>query len=531
MKNTLRSRRLRETLLAALTLLVFVLVAANSLVFYTRIDLTESKAFSISEVSRNLFRGISEQVIISYYISPRLASLISVPAQIEDLLYEYAAYGRGRIRVSVVDPEKAAAEGLRIEQLGIVPQQIQVVEHNEQSLATVYTGIVLSYLDRREVLPVAWNPENLEYELTRRIQRLVSGAKPSAGFLFGNEGLSLSADMNYIASRLFESYTVRELRRGEEIPSDISALFVFGGRDLDEAALYPVDQYIMRGGKALIAAQAVDVDITRNLAAMPCGDLPLFELLKTYGVDLGQDMVLDANAKRIPVQRDTGFMTVQSYEVYNHWVAAAGQGIFRGHPVTTGLSGFTFFWPSSLRPRTVPGVSWETLIASGRDSWLLKERFPTSPYEAQSFRAQAANRDGRYPLALALRGTFPSYFAGKAVPSGADAGGAKRDSSVETRLIVMGDADAGRDLLLRASDSQYNADFFENAADWLSGEDSLMSIRGRAARDMSLSRIEDKLSRDAVILFSQVINLAGIPLVIAGAGIFRYLRRRERHDV
>jgi ABC-type uncharacterized transport system involved in gliding motility auxiliary subunit len=291
----------------------------------------------------------------------------------------------------------------------------------------------------------------------------------------------------------------------------------------------------MRGGKALIAADAVDIDIARNLAAVPYGDLPLFALLRTYGVELGQDMVLDANAKRIPVQRNTGFMTVQSYEVYNHWVAAAGQGVSRGHPVTAGLPGFTFFWPSSLTPRTIPGVSCETLIASGRDSWILKDRFPTSPYEAPSFRALAANSDGRYPLALALSGTFPSYFAGKPVPSrGADAGvadTAKKDSSAETRLIVVGDADACRDLLMRSSESEYNMVFFENAADWLSGEDSLMSIRGRAGRDMSLSRIEDKPSRDAVILFSQVINLAGIPLLIAGAGIFRYLRRREPHEV
>ena len=296
MKYTIRKRQLRETLLAALTLLVFVLIAVNSLVFYTRIDLTQSKAFSISEVSRNLFRDIPDQVLVSYYISPRLAALSPIPSQIEDLLYEYAAYGRGRIRVTVVDPEKAAAEGQRIDQLGIVPQQIQVVEQNEQSVATVYTGIVLSYLSSREIVPVAWDPTNLEYELTRRIQRLVSGKKSMVGFLFGREEMNLSSDMNYVASRLSESYAVQELPRGEDIPSDVSVLFVFGGKDLDEVSLYPVDRYIMRGGKALIAVDAVDVDIARNLAATPYGDLPIFGMLKTYGVEPGQDMVLDANA-------------------------------------------------------------------------------------------------------------------------------------------------------------------------------------------------------------------------------------------
>ncbi|MDR1178923.1 MAG: GldG family protein [Spirochaetales bacterium] len=528
-KKKVRSGGFRETLLGFLTLLVMILIAANSLVFYTRFDLTENKAFSISDVSKNLFRDISESVVITYYISKRLSGLSPIPGQIEDLLYEYAAYGRGRIRVSVVDPEKAAADGLRVEELGIAAQQIPVVEQNEQSIATVYTGIVLSYLDTHETLPVVFNPSNLEYDLTRRIQKLISGTRPAAGFLFGKEGMGLASDMTLLANRLSESYTVRELPRGEEIPSDISVLFVFGGRDLDEAALYAVDQYIMRGGKALICADAVEVDLARNLAPSAYGDSPLSAMLKTYGVDMGQDLVLDANARRIPVQRDTGFMMIQSYEVYNHWVAAAGQGLSRTNPITAGLSGLTLFWPSSLSPRELPGVDCEVLVSSGRDSWLLRERFPTNPYEAASFRVLAADSSGRYPLALALGGSFPSFFAGKPAPG--ETSGAKRDSSDTTRLVVVGDADAARDVLLRVADSDYNVLFFENAADWLSGEDSLMSIRTRIMRDMTLNRVEDKASKDALILFSQFINLAAIPLLIAGAGVFRYLRRRERYEV
>jgi gliding-associated putative ABC transporter substrate-binding component GldG len=533
-KKKIHSGRFREICVGFLTLLVMVLVAANSLVFYTRFDLTENKAFSISDVSKNLFQDISDSVLITYYISKRLSALSPVPGQIEDLLYEYAAYGRGRIRVSVLDPEKALAEGQRVEELGIAAQQIQVVEQNQQSVATVYTGIVLSYLDTHETIPVVFNPSNLEYDLTRRIRKLVSGIKPSAGFLFGKQEMRLSQDMNFLATQLSQSYTVREIARGEEIPSDISVLLVIGGRDFDDAALYALDQYIMRGGKALICADAVDVDLARNLEASAYGSLPLFDMLRTYGAELGQDLVLDANAKRIPVQRDTGFMTIQSYELYNHWVAAAGQGLSRGNPITAGLSGFTLFWPSSLLPREVPGVHSEVLISSGPDSWLLKGRFPTNPYEAASFRVLAVNSDGRYPLALALSGTFPSFFAGKPAPPGAQTPGgpaAKRDLSDTTRLVVVGDADAARDVLLDVAGSDYNMAFFENAADWLSGEDSLMGIRARAMRDMTLNRIEDKAAKDAVILFSQIINLALIPLLIAGAGVFRYLRRREHYEV
>jgi hypothetical protein len=187
----------------------------------------------------------------------------------------------------------------------------------------------------------------------------------------------------------------------------------------------------------------------------------------------------------------------------------------------------------------VSGVVSEAILFSGPESWILRGRYPTNPYEAPSFRALAADTGGRYPLALALGGTFPSYFAGKpapvrgGAPPGRPAAGTaeKKDRSEETRLIVLGDADAARDVLLRVSDSAYNTVFFENAADWLSGADSLMTIRARSVRDMRLNKIEDRAARDGLILFSEIINLVGLPLIIAGAGFLRYLRRRERHDL
>ena len=522
--------KFRETLLTVLTLLVLGLAAANSLVFYTRIDMTG--AFTISPVSKNLFREIPEQVTITYYVSERLLALSPVPRQIEDLVYEYAAHGRGKIRVSVIHPEKSPG-GFRAENIGIVPQQIQVVERNEQTVATVYTGIVLSYLDRREVLPVVFDPSNLEYDLTRRIKKMVRGLNPTVGFLLGKDGTSLSADYTELAGRLAASYTVRELAKGESIPDDISVLFVIGGKDLDDYDLYSVDRYIMRGGKVLFAVDGVEVDLARNLEASPHGDLPIFELLAGYGVEVGRDLVLDNQSRRIPVQRDTGRMVVQSLEKYAHWVSVQGSGFSRSSPVTAGLSGLDLYWPSSLAVKERPGLTSEILARSGPDSWLMRDRLSTNPYEAASFRAMAADTTGRYPLAVALSGIFRSRFAGQSPPTRAGApppGTRPPDESRETRMIVTGDSEAASDLM-RYSESLYNTVFFENAADWLSGDDSLMEIRARGTRDLRLNRIEDRRTRDTVILFSQVINLFVVPFIVAGLGVARYLKRRERREV
>ena len=524
--------RKREILTTLLTLSLFLLIAANGAVYYGRLDMTENKAYTISAVSKNLFREIPERVQLTYYVSERLGRVSPLPGQIEDLLYEYAAHGRGKIRVAVVHPEKEG-RGFRPESVGLVPQQIQVVERNEQTVATVYTGIVVSYLDARETLPVVFDTTNLEYELTRRIKKIVTGSNASVGFLLGRPGASLSSELSLLAGRLASSFTVREIAKGEEIPDDLSVLFVVGGKELDDYDLYPVDQYVMRGGKVLFAVDGVEVDLVRNLQAAAFGEQPLLRLLSAYGVDVGRELVLDSLCRRIPVQRNTGAVVVQSLEKYNHWVAAQGAGLSRTNPVTARLSGFDLYWPSPLVLRELPGLTAETLAASSADSWLMRGRFSTNPYDAPIFKSMAAESRGGYVLAAALRGTFPSGFTGVPVPvrSGRRApGGPPAAASKETRIIVVGDSDGATDLM-RYSESMYNTAFFENAAEWLAGDESLLEIRSRSARDLRLNRIEDPRTRSAVVLFSRVVNLFLVPLTVVGFGLFRALRRRESHDL
>jgi len=157
-----------ELIILLLILSIVVLFALNSSRYFVRLDFTGNKAFTISRVSKELFQEIQEQVYITYYLSERLQSLYNFPAQIEDLLQEYAAHSRGKIIISVLDPAKTGDSG-KAESLGVYPQQIEVVEKDERSVARVYTGIVIQYLDRSEALPVVGRIDTLEYDLTSRI--------------------------------------------------------------------------------------------------------------------------------------------------------------------------------------------------------------------------------------------------------------------------------------------------------------------------------------------------------------------------
>jgi ABC-type uncharacterized transport system involved in gliding motility auxiliary subunit len=91
-----------------------------------RLDMTRNKAYTISAVSRNLHSEITDPVTITYYVSDKLRAISPMPGEIEDMLREFAAFSKGKIRLAVRDPVKAQIAE-QAEAAGILPQQIQTM--------------------------------------------------------------------------------------------------------------------------------------------------------------------------------------------------------------------------------------------------------------------------------------------------------------------------------------------------------------------------------------------------------------------
>lgn len=523
------SKRMQEIVSFVLVLAIILAVVFNSAVYFFRLDLTENKVFSISEVSRNLFREIPEQVNVTYYLSDRLERRAVETQQIVDILNEYAAFSRGTISVDVVDPQAAGITS-QVENLGVVPQQIQVIEEDQQSLAVVYTGIVISYLDQSETLPVVFDPAALEYELTSTIRNLVQGTSDVVGLLLGSEDEQISGFYQNLQQSLSRSFELRPLEQGEDIPPEVSALFVIGGSDLDDFDLFPVDQYIMNGGKALFAVDGVNVNFQRGIQATPPEELPILDMLESYGVRVRRNLVLDTQNQRIPVRRAAGSISVQSLEPYPHWVSVTGQGASRENAVTARFSGLDLYWPSPVTILPEAEEKAQVLLESSPESWLMEEPFVVNPQQSVAFRRGAADTRGSHVLAAALDGSFSSYFEGRRIPEreGVETDWNDIAPSVDSnRMIVIGDSDFASDLL-EFSNSRYNITFLENVAEWLSNEDDLLEIKTRATRDLRLNAIPDPAVKARVATFAEIFNIFIVPLAVVAYGVLRFWRRREK---
>ncbi len=523
-----------EIVVFLLGLAVILLAALNSSRFFARLDLTGSKAFSISRVSKKLFQEIPEQVYITYYVSDKLRKLYSFPQTIEDLLLEYAAYSRGKIRVESVDP-LAAGEVTRAEQFGVYPQQIEVVERDERSLAKVYTGIVIQYLDRHETIPMAVRTDALEYELTSRIRKAVSGEERVVGILLGDAQRDLQQEYGRLTNALSADFRVLPLRPGEDVPAEVNVLFVIGNNDLDQFDLFPIDQYLMRGGRALFAVDGVRVDFMRGLLASKLLNNPTLEMLASYGVKVEPELVLDKYCQnfRLPTQI-LGQVMWQVLDKYPYWITVAGQYASRDNPITAHFNGLDLYWASPLTLAARSGAAIEPLVTSTPDSWTVdKEPFETNPEQARMLLYTQPENKGSRVLAASLRGELASWFRGKAIPK-KEGESRNWQSIVETakdaRLVVVGDADFASNLV-DFTEAEYNLSFLSNAAEWLSNSEDLLAIKTRLARDTRLNRIQDPNRRLAAALTTQLVNVALIPLAVIGFGIVRLLLRRKKSAI
>ncbi|MDR2103406.1 MAG: GldG family protein [Treponema sp.] len=519
----------QERVITLLTLIVLVLGTALSRRLWFRLDLTKNKAYTISPVSRELYKEITDEVRITYYLSEKLVRIHPLPAEIRDFLREYAAYSRGRIRFILRDPLKADLVQ-QVEQLGILPQQIQTLERDGANFTTIYSGIVIEYLDKVDVLPFVFSQDTLEYDLTSRIRSLVRGEEREAAFIVGDSYRQWEGDYDYLNRAFLHSgFRVTLLEAGEEIPDTLKVLFVLGGaEDLDEWALYRIDRYIHNGGRVFFALEGVFVDSQGDLTSRVISDRGLLSMVSFYGATVQPALVLDQSALTLQYQIGGPSGIPQLHIVrYPHWIGVLGENGNPDHPISAGFAGADLFWPSPIELNPPEQVRAEPLFSTTPNAWLMADNFITSPENPELFDRDAPDTRGPKVLAAALSGKFPSWFEGLPKPKREgspeelpDRAGATRES----RIIVVGDTDFAS-LFTAYNQAERNLDFLLQAADWLNNDDDIVGIRNRPRGTGRLDRILDPEKREGMAAFSRILNTVLVPLGLILGGIV-FLRRR-----
>lgn len=523
-----RHLRTQERTLGALAMLTIVLVALASTLYVARFDLTSSGTYTLSKATKNLDRELTGTVRITYYVSRNLSDRHPGPRAIEDFLREVEAANKGTVRVSIVDPTKKPEEA---ERLGLAPQQMQIVEQSEQRVALVYTGIVVEYLDRLEVIPAILSTETLEYELVKAIRAAAGGKRLVAGLLVGDQDKSLENDYRTLQGALAQAgYEPRAVERGQAIDDDVDVLYVLGNAAMDRYDAAFVDAYVMKGGKVFFAVKGVNVSPEYGLAAMAIPESGILPVLERYGFTIAPELLLDQSSLTVPFQTQgpTGGMNIQ-YMRYPHWVAIDGRYVSPDSQLTARFAGLDLFWPSPLSLRPVQGVTYKELAQTTTKAWLQKKTLAAGPDDQALFAMERNDTSGQYLVAASASGKWKSAFDPSDLPTREGAPAVPlppAEVSPETRMVVVSSADFLTDLL-RMSDSGFNASFAVLAADWLTSADDLIAIKARTALDTRLNRIRDEDTRNFLIILTYLVTLGLVPAGVIAYGLVRQSRRNR----
>ncbi len=524
--QAMATRKTTSAVQAALLALLFagILAVVNLYAHrhFFRIDLTQNRRYSIADSTRAVLGGLDDIVTVKVYLSRKLPPYaMSISDEIRDMLEEYRICAKGMISIEYIDPADDPALQRSLQFMGIPQLQLNIVERDQAAIANVYMGLAVLYGDKKEIIPTLAELERFEYVLTGKILRVTREAEQTIGFLSGHGEPDLQQGLRAINRLLKEQYFTRTVPTagGELIdPAQVSALVVASPRELAERDLFIIDQYIMRGGRAIFLVDGVAID--ERMQASPA-ESPLAGLLAHYGVHVLPQLVLD------PVNVTAGFQSGM-YEVmlpYPFWVRVVRSAEKSRHPVSSSIESMVMPWVSPViaADNATANLKVDILAQSSDAAWVQQDFFDLNP--DQEFNART-HTGGQRALAVALSGSFRSYFAGRGVPP-TDAKTAQHPAEVierspDTRIIVAG---TSRCITENFPDEfEGNRTFFLNAIDWLTIGDELIGIRSREAGERPLHLLSEPAK-----LMVRAVNLMAVPLLVIAFGLFHYgLRRRRR---
>lgn len=526
-------KKKQTIIITALILLSFIMILIISERNWLRLDLTRERLYTISKVSRNLHQEISDRIHITYFLSDRLRAMHPVPAQIEDMLREYAMFSRGRIRLTVRDPARANLIE-EVQQLGLMPQQIQATEQDQTSFITVYSGIVIEYLDRVDVLPFVFSPETLEYDLTSSIRALIQNRPRILGVIVGDNPRRWNEDFRELQFVLASSgFRLRLIQPERDIPDSVIALMVLGGvESFSEAALFQIDRYIQTGGRVLFAAKGLTVTWDRGMRARTLVDSGLLQMLAFYGAEIQREMVLDNSALAMQYEIRLPNNTVQTRSIRNpQWVRILGENSNHSHPVSFRFGGLDVFYASPMILNPPEGIKAEYLFTTTDGAWSMFDPFMILPEVGDIFwERDAEHTRGRKILGASLSGIFPSWFADRDKPimHGPRELPAMPDEASPARITVISDTDFVSSRFLSLTGGQQNLGFVVRLLDWLANDDDIVLIRDREFRSGRLDKIVNPARRTAAMRTAQTINVFIVPAIVILAGIIFTLTRTAK---
>ncbi|MFP6781118.1 MAG: Gldg family protein, partial [Gammaproteobacteria bacterium] len=368
----------------------------------------------------------------------------------------------------------------------------------------------------------------LEYDLTKMIYNLSHPTKRVIGLLSGlpllsrpqNPATGEPASREWgVVKLLREIYDVRSLNQDlTEIDPDIDTLLVVHPKAFPENALYAIDQFVIRGGRAIVFVDPFaeedrpERDPTQPMA-MPEISSGLEPIFEKWGIAMATDKVatdIDA-AVRVSFRSETGPLEVE----YLPWLQLQGARLNREDFVTTELNSVNVGSAGAVVAIEGAATTFTPLLKTGENAGQLERdsiifvRDPTALLENFEPTGESST------IAARINGIVETAFADGKPLAEEDSRAPADENFLSTstspiNVIVVADTDILADRFWLRYENflgmkmpqafANNADFLINAIDNLGGNDDLISLRTRSEYSRPFVVVQ-QIRRDAEAQF------------------------------
>jgi len=535
-------------------LVLLLLLAVNYLgnFYFHRFDLTHDKRYTLSDATISLVQSIDEPLNIKVYLQGEFpAEFKRIQLETTQYLEELNALNK-LVRFRFIDP---LSNSKKLIDKGLQPSRLTVQEGGKVSEAVIFPWAVVSYKEKEENVSLLVNAmapnqeqqlqnsiENLEYEFTNAIQKVLNEKDKKIAILKGNgqpDDIYLFSFLTKLGSyyRLAE-FTLDSIERNptktlKDLESYDLTIITKPSVPFSEKEKFALDQYIMQGGKTLWLLDNVYAEVdslmTTGKSMAFNRDLNLTDMLFSYGIRINYNVTKDLYSSTIRLASgNTGNQTQYQDFLWPYYPLVLANNT---HPVTKNIDPVLLKFPSSI-DTLMNGIKKSVLLNSSPLSKIIGTPSTIALNEIAVEPDKNTFKDANTVFGVVLEGEFKSAYDSRIRPfnySGFNARGA------ENKMIVISDGDIALNETLRGeplplekdkwTNQPYgNAEFLLNSVHFLLDDKGLMNLRSKSLQIQFLDK--EKAFNES--LRWQLLNLI-LPLVLLfGFGwAFNFLRKKR----
>lgn len=563
-KKVIRQNKLRSIQqFTGIFLLVILLNSISSYVFF-RFDLTSEKRYSLSDASIKQIKSLEDVFYIRVYLEGNLpANYTRLRNATQDILNEFRAYS-ANIEYEFIDPtegvfseEEKFAIYQKLTKEGLQYSNIRFKEGDTYSEKIIFPGAIATYQGREvpiqllkgrtgvpEEVLVNSSIQQLEYEFSSSLKKLKTVTKPLVAIVEDAGGL----DKNELADferALNEFYQVERIN----IDGKLNALQIYKAiivakpdSAFNEKDKFIIDQYIMKGGKALWLVENIVANMDSLQSKATSMAYPhsknLEDIFFKYGARINTDLIMDLQALPIPIV--TGYVGDKPKQEYFPWFYFPLIRPLGEHPIVKNLDAIKTQFVSSIDTVGAPYVRKTILLTSSEYTKVVMT--PTRV----SLNILREDPDPRQytkkpkTIALLLEGNFDSNFKNRVPKTISENPEINfKEKSTFTKQIIISDGDIAANKYIEKTGEFYalgydrytnrlyaNRDFLMNCMNYLSDDSGLIEAR---AKEFKIRLLDTQKVKEEQRKWQLINTILPIILVVI-IGITQFYIRKWRFE-